>query len=132
MKQEQLMICPNYKMCKKCPNPYHKYPHALIVGGSDACNDIRGGCPACILYEPRHFTEISACEYLKCKYAGRDTEGKPYCRDTSVYRNAAGEAVCGMIDDAIPVEPEYECTTPEDRDFPMYLRKAEIKEAQHD
>ena len=56
-KQDKMMICPNYKMCKKCPNPYHKYPHALIVGNSDACNDIRGGCPACIPYAPEPFDE---------------------------------------------------------------------------
>lgn len=67
MTKPQMMICPKAKECKKCPNPHHKYPHELIVAGySDACDDLRGGCPACIPVEPK-------CEALGCDNTATET-----------------------------------------------------------
>lgn len=77
---KQEMICPKAKECKKCPNPHHKYPHELIVAGySDACDDLRGGCPACIPYIPEYeCTDPSEQIYcLHLKPSGEVCNGCP-------------------------------------------------------
>ena len=59
--------------------------------------------------EPQQCPEIlsqSGCEYVKCRYASRDKDGKPYCKDPNEYKNADGDYVCGRRDDAILVEPQ--------------------------
>ena len=132
MTKPQMMICPKAKECKKCPNPHHKYPHELIVAGySDACDDLRGGCPACIPVEPEPKWDIkckcghyandhkftNGCCLLEdcdCKIFKKvvETEPCPDCNGTGINPEKFPDARCPCTYKDADLQPEKHCPKP--------------------
>jgi hypothetical protein len=99
------------KLCPECGHPISEHDsrdnwcHHIVPNDPCECGCVGKSYPADLKpAEPKKFSEMSSCEYLGCKYASRDEKGKPYCKDTNEYKNAAGEPVCGLRDDALIME----------------------------
>jgi hypothetical protein len=119
------------KLCPECGHPISEHDsrdnwcHHIVPNDPCECGCVGKSYPADLKpAEPKKFSEMSSCEYLGCKYASRDEKGKPYCKDTNEYKNAAGEPVCGLRDDALIMEEKH-CTDPSEQVYCLHIIPSE-------